>query len=591
MQKNGNSIFRNSKIRVVNWSGFVCYSVILTLMFCFIYACEQLENKGNIVWTAGSFVLCVAISALLGVLLGFILQLVLFSTKEFKTVIPETKEKRFTNTFIRLFNHKHLFWFVFAAELLFMVPVYLSYFPGICAYDFSIQIGQVSTGEYNEHHPLLHTCLIGFFSKLGTAVFHDASKGIALMAAIQMIALAAVLAYGLIILARTMRKPWPCLIYTILIIGSPFQWYLGISITKDVPFAIFFFLTVLEMVQICREERTRLRFGFKDAICLISLVATQLFRTNAPYVVIAFAGILLLLFSCTIIHKNNKNDTLNDVSGNRSNRKVLFLRLFLITVLSVLLSIGLSKGLSAATGAVQADRREMLSVPEQQIARVMLYHRDEIPEDRVAFVERIIWKPGLLAYRPEISDPVKKHTITYEIKANAKQFVKMYVDFWIMYPGDMLNAILALDAGYLNPLDETHAWINNPSHKEGLGLGYIQTHFDSPANDSFGVYETPILTTLKPIYDQLASSNILQRIPVVKLLFVPGIYLWGYLLLLATFAFRKKESNAFLILLPLLYLGTILLGPTVQLRYIYGVMLLFLFLACLLIQEDPRNCG
>lgn len=63
-----------------------------------------------------------------------------------------------------------LFGLALASMLLCWLPGYLAYYPGICAYDITIQMGQVVSGSYGTHHPLAHTLLVGLFAKLGNGL-------------------------------------------------------------------------------------------------------------------------------------------------------------------------------------------------------------------------------------------------------------------------------------------------------------------------------------------------------------------------------------------------------------------------------------
>ena len=59
----------------------------------------------------------------------------------------------------------------------------------------------------------------------------------------------------------------------------------------------------------------------------------------------------------------------------------------------------------------------------------------------------------------------------------------------------------------------------------------------------------------------------------MKYLFVPGSYLWLYLALAAVLVIVDRKLFCLPLAIVAGYYGTMLFGPTVQMRYVYPVML------------------
>lgn len=70
------------------------------------------------------------------------------------------------------------------------LPIYLAYYPGICAYDAPVQTGQIVEHYYFDHHPIVHTLLLQGMLWLGTQLFGSMNAGMALYTALQMLLLA-----------------------------------------------------------------------------------------------------------------------------------------------------------------------------------------------------------------------------------------------------------------------------------------------------------------------------------------------------------------------------------------------------------------
>ncbi|MCM1100326.1 MAG: DUF6020 family protein [Clostridium sp.] len=466
------------------------------------------------------------------------------------------------------------FWAVcFALIFLCWLPCYPAYYPGICAYDVTMQTGQIEDHAYNDHHPILHTLLIEGSMRMGTALFGDANTGLGIMVLAQMCCLAAALAWGITLLRGRGASG---IVIGCLQLGSmlyPFHWYMSVSVIKDVFFSIFF---LLQMIALCETIRRRKSSpDLYDGLFAISSIGMQLFRTNGRYALLAL--LVLLLGACVF---------------GRANRR-LWGRLVLNCAVCLVAGSLLLSGLFRVTKAEQGDRREMLSMPIQQLARCMLYHGGSgalpgddgsMEEQDRALINDFILDEAWREYRPDISDPVKRHTNTYVARYRAGDFARAYLHLLCQYPGDFLNAALAVNAGYLYVGDETHAVINKNGRDRGLG--YVQTRWVEEELNPRGLYKDSKWESLHEILEEWADENAYLKMPVLKYLFVPGVFLWLYLLLAGCLAARRRYAECMPLGLVMGYYLTLFLGPTVQLRYIYPLMLALPFTAWLTLTGD-----
>lgn len=436
----------------------------------------------------------------------------------------------------------------------------MAYYPGICSYDVTIQAGQVVSGSYGTHHPLAHTLLVGLFMRLGSAL-GSVNMGIALYTAFQMICLAAAFAAGIAWLrAVGVGKVWLVLtwIWSCL---YPFHLYMSITVTKDVFFTVFFVLQLLCLCQILRRGAESRALSRWDIFYLLSAVGMVLFRNNGRY------ALLPVLFFLAV-----------GCIRRCANRRLL-LRLLAGTMAGLLLgSAGLSL-LQRATDAQQGDKREMLSIPIQQLARTMIYHggvgvleEDDatMEEEDIRLVNDFILDEAYREYRPDIADPVKRHTYTHVVRYRTGEFLRTYLRLFARYPGDYVNAAFAVNMGYYYLWDTSHAHINENGAEQGLG--YIQTRQVEHELKEYGIYRESRMPGLLSAMERYADGNLYLRVPVLRLLMIPGVWLWIWLFAAVCLWIRKK----YLLLLPISlvagYYLTLVLGPAVQLRYLYPVM-------------------
>ena len=234
----------------------------------------------------------------------------------------------------------------------------------------------------------------------------------------------------------------------------------------------------------------------------------------------------------------------------------------------------------SATHAEQGDRREMLSMPIQQLSRCMIYHggvsvlaEDDNTMDAAdkALINDFILDEAYRDYDPGIADPVKRHTNTYVARYRSGEFIRVYLHLLTQYPGDMINAALATNAGFLSPFDTTHADVNRVEGR--AGLSYVQTRWEEDTLNDRGIYKDSKWPWLFEQLESWAENNSYLRTPVLKYLFVPGSYLWLYLALAAVLVIVDRKRFCLPLAIVAGYYGTMLFGPTVQMRYVYPVML------------------
>lgn len=458
------------------------------------------------------------------------------------------------------FRRPNRIWLVsFLLIFLCWLPGYLAYYPGICAYDVTIQTGQIISGAYNDHHPIFHTLLIAGAMKLGQTVFSDVNTGIGLLILLQMSLLAAVLSGGIRMLYRwgVCRKWLVCLQAFCML--YPFHLYMSVSLSKDVFFSVFF---VLQMFCACEMIRRR---GAKpdrfDVMFFLASVGMQLFRNNGRYAML----VLLVVLAAAVVF------------GKRDRR--FWAKMLGNCVLALCAGSFLLAGVFRAVHAEQGDRREMLSMPIEQLARCMLFHggvgelsQDDATMDEAskALINDFLLEEGYRAYRPEISDPVKNHTNTYVVRYRSREFAKTYLRLLGSYPGDFINAAYAVNAGYLYLGDVSHATVNQ--NGKDKGLGYIQTRWVTGELNPRGIYQDSKWEWLRERMEKWADDNAYLKLWLLKYLFVPGTFLWLYLLLAGYLAVRRAYGGYVPLALVFGYYLTLFFGPVVQLRYLYPLM-------------------
>ena len=535
--------------------GYIIFSAIFFFCSLFAIAGVQLEKDGNLIWT-GSFVAKLLFCSLLIGLVGGVGITTLFLAFEKRKKEDELMQVK------RTMKKRNVFLISCVGSFLAWIPIFLAFYPGNCTYDIGGQTWYIVSGNYEAHHPIAHTLLMELFVNMGTWI-GNVNLGMAFYVLFQMVCLAAAFAFG-ITLFYWLGMNWKWLLalqlWAMLFIPN---WYMSISTTKDVIFSAAVLVMLLCLYRILLQKRNELRIDGWDIGFWITGVLMILFRNNGKY-----ALLVTFVFSVMIILFTRQN-------------KKMFMRISLgcVCILAVG-SLALST-LSYLTNASDIRKEEMLSVPIQQLSRVMNY-QEEIDEGHKEVIDGFIINEAYENYIPSISDPVKSSVDVGYISGNLKGFVSTYFHLLAQYPGDFINAVLALDAGYLNPFDMTHKDVYT------WGASWLRVGW-SPYEE-LGLTQAPVFENLNKVLRDFADGNKYSNIPVLGYFVMPGGYLWMCALFAGWLLWKKKYSYLFLLSYIAGYYVTLILGPTVQLRYIYAVMITlpFLFVAVVGKHNDSR---
>ncbi|MCH5342756.1 MAG: hypothetical protein J1E64_01865 [Acetatifactor sp.] len=556
--------------------GYFVFILIGSVFVFFWMTQKDLAEQENILWTGSYVARLLGISLFVGALLGGTLCFFLYALAEGvwrKLLFRENslfRDARRVGVRLEGLGIGKVYLFSFLLIALSWIPTYLAYYPAICAYDAPIQVGQAVEDYLVDHHPLVHTLLIRGFIYLGRGVFGDVNVGIGIYAVLQLLFLSAAFAYGIAALHRFHVRPLWQVLALLYCMFYPFHWYMSVTVTKDTVFTGFVVVMMVSMCELLLEGRNDLRVKGRDVLLFVAVMGVILFRNNGKY---ALMVMLVILFLALIV--------------GRTTRR-LWARILGNVLVAFLLGNVILSAVFTLSGAEQGDRREMLSMPIQQLARTMIYHGGVgvLPEDddTMEDVDRALINDFLLdeAYRwydADLADPVKAHTNTYVVRYRYEDFFSTYFHLLSEYPGDFINAGLAVNAGYLYPNDVSHAYINE---QEGLvGRGYVQTYWFEADLVPRGIYKDSKWESLREALESWADRNAYLYLPVLKYIFVPGTYLYLYLILAGYLLIRREWR----MLVPLAFvLGhyiTLFLGPTVQLRYLYPVMVGWPFMALL----------
>lgn len=477
---------------------------------------------------------------------------------------------------VRLGKKEYSVWqlrlFYLFVILLCWLPVFLAYYPSVFAYDAEGQLYQVIAGDYSTHHPLLHTLFLGAFFRLGGNVLGSYSAGMAVHSVVQMLLMAAAFAYTLSYLYQKRTSVYLRIILLIFYALFPVNSILALSTTKDVLFSALVLLYTVGLYRMVCDGKTETGMGHKDMwIWLAITVLMLLMRNNAVYALLVSVPVV-----CLGLHKD----------GGLQQASNLWRKYFLLSLLGMGLFAAANAGLKAATGAENGSPREMLSVPLQQMARTRVKEEETLsPQMRQELDAYLSSEWVFAAYNPHLADPVKLRAVIHD---NPVGFLRTWLQLGLEHPQTYIDAFLDNSIGYWFLEDRTHAEIYGNGTESGFG--YLSTdNRTMPAGCE--IIEHSYLPGLRSLMEEIVSENAYQKIPVIRILFAPAFYWWLLCLCLAVAIYRRQYRLILPAMFLVVYYLTLLLSPTVLIRYMYPFVVTVPSICCCLYKDLAEiNC-
>ena len=428
--------------------------------------------------------------------------------------------------------------FVVVALLLFIVwlPYFFNYYPGITSFDTHYQLMQgFGKVPYNNHHPVVHTFIMSSVVKVGHAITGDYNFGIALFAMLQMIFCAITLSFVIYYMGKKNINSIIKIITFLCFAFVPFVPQFSIAVWKDVPFAMFmvwFLIGIIEMIT--NEENF---FGKKRYLLLFILVTlcVMFFRNNGIYIVLLTLPFAILW------------------------RRKYWKQILMIFVIPIVFYYIITGPVFTKLNITKSASKEMLSIPMQQMARIVKYKGYELSEeDKNVIGQYINTNTAAENYNPTISDPIKNEFNDGTFNQDKLNLIKLYIKLAIKYPGETLEALVGNTYGYYYPEVVTYP----------VATGVYKSPFE--AEQFMKLEETPIVEI--PILDSMINAIYEKQIPIVSLIANIGFVFW-IVLGLVFYNIYQKRYKYLLMFIPvgILYLTCLASPVSGELRYIYSM--------------------
>lgn len=436
----------------------------------------------------------------------------------------------------------------FAVFLLLMVPLvtvdilllFLCEYPVNLSPDGLDQIKQILTGVYSNHHPFYHTVIIGFFMKMGYALFGDINAAVAVYSVFQVLLMAGCFGFAMVTLYQA-GIPFKYIIACILFYTfMPFHIVYSFTMWKDVMFGGFvllFITAIFRLLTLPDNDRPKV---FDYAMFVFGSFGVCLLRSNGWFVYVLTAVAFALLFW-------------------KKYKKLCFGFLIMITV-----SFMLKHPVLAMLKVSQPDVLESISIPIQQVARVVVECND-LTADQEALLDQIVEVNEVSeTYINYISDPLKAL-----IRQKGNQ------DYLLEHRGEFIKFYIEL--GLKHPKQYFYAWIDQTRGFWNGGYNYWKWTRGIINND-YGISKSVNLESARKCFSRYLS--LYEKSNVLVLFISIGFYVW-IVGIMCYISLIRRDRVSFFLTLPVL---SVILSLSVatpvysEFRYAYAVFCTIPFL-------------
>jgi hypothetical protein len=416
-----------------------------------------------------------------------------------------------------------------------LLPAFLALYPGYQSYDAPLAAGAfLQDGHLDALQPVLHTVFTASCYALGNFVTGSYQAGVLIYALIQELV---VIAIYVIVIDKLIELKVPDLVIgisTALLFINPVVQTFVFATDKDTLYGAFALLWVVYLVD-----------GYRKCdmdVIPLSISALMMCQMRKQGIYILIITFLICLVTC--------------FRRLKSDRYPHFVASFLIPIVCTMI---ISGPIYSVLGIAGDNPAEKLSVPIQQIARVVATEKETVASEDLEIIYKYLPQESFATYIPEISDPVKSCFNNDLYSENKADFWLVWWKLFDSHKKTYVDAWLYLVVGYFYPdASGTNDW------------GYVAP-FVTFLGEEF--HQEPILHGYNQ-YLMSASSSMFNGAPLLSNLICISMPFWVIAYLACQGLTKRKKVTLICLIPPLLYFATLLIGPVCCIRYVLPLYML-----------------
>lgn len=412
-----------------------------------------------------------------------------------------------------------------------MTFLFLAGYPGNLSTDSIDQISQIFSSNYSNHHPFYHTMVIKLFIFMGLHLFGDINAAVALYSVFQILFMAACFSFVILTLYQIGGDNKSVIAVLLWYTIMPFHIMYSFTMWKDVMFGgmVALFLTAIFRIQ-KSIGYTYVNWG----LMIVGGIGVCLFRSNG-----LFAFTLSVICFAILFRKKQR-------------------KIFSILV-GILVTAFILKHTALGIFEInQPDTIEALSIPAQQIARVIADDGD-VTNNQLFMLEQVVDVGQIKEkYNQGISDPIK---YLVRLKGNQKYLAENMTEYLKLY----------INIGIANPEEYIKAWIDETKGYWNGGYSSYWIWDDGVYENELGITQSVRVNFVRKTFDNYLW--LFFNIKPLQILICIGFYVWGCVILGYVCLVRENKEGFFCVFLNLAIIFSLLISTPVfsEFRYAYAV--------------------
>lgn len=412
--------------------------------------------------------------------------------------------------------------------LMFWSPYIIFYYPGILHYDGYDQLKMYyGYSTWTTHHPVFSTLLMGRIMDFGKQIASD-ELGVFLYTFFQSLIFIFTISYSFKYM-KEWKIPHKLRIAFLLFYGIvpifPMYAYTEIKDTLSYIFSLWF---VYVLIDIYKQKEIK---GIRVPQLLLIIILLCLSRNE-----------MKMVFFCILILTTILKKTISEQ----------WLRFSAVVILGLFIAIFCNTFFVNRNNIQQGSIGEALSVPIQQTARYMRYHKEDISVEEYEILQMVFTETNLGdVYQPDRSDVVKAKFKTNNNLRELLLYGKLWTTQFFKHPGCYFSALFNFIYGYFYPEQpEYYVFGFSTNNITAEASNYIED-IDIQFCEKMDNYRTVLYKWMK-----LFNSS-----AITSFLFHPGLYGSIFIMILFFMLHYKLYENLLIYIFPLILLLVCCLSP------------------------------
>ena len=430
-------------------------------------------------------------------------------------------------------------------------------YPGVVSPDSWNQLWQVCSKVYSNHHPYYHTRVIGIWIALGNKLGGNINLGIALYSSFSVILMAAIFSYCIYSMHKICDNKVALLVAFLYYLFMPFHIVYSFTMWKDVMWsgAVAAFSVGLYIYSNSDEKNKIVDF----AVLVITAFVIALFRGNGVFVLVMSVIIYSALFF--------------------KEQKIIIATFIMIIISSLVLKGPVLDSL----GVMETETVESLSVPAQQISRVIAEGATISDEDR-SLLEKVVDIDKVPEYYTcWLADSIKglirdKGNQNY-IREHALDYLKLYIKLGMKYPDYYIKAWIDQTKGYFNSGYAYWHWGTGiADNSNGMQYPWTNLYGTGICENDLDIKGTSFMPSVRDIF--FLYLWLFENVPLLQVFLSVGFHVWILLLALVAGIYSGNKSKLFIPIPSIMVIISLLIATPVyaEFRYAYSLFCILPFI-------------